>query len=398
MLHLLRFRNFYSFADDVEISLVLSKKSTKNNLSANASTGETVGKVLSVIGANASGKTTILKAIGFLSWFTTVSFRQQEADENIFFEPHFFYENKNSEFELIFDIDGKLYKYILMVTKEKVLHEALYVKNTRFFSYLFKRTWDEKAESYDFKQQGFGFAAKEAKKVRQNVSLLSAASQYEVESGRKITDYINRILCDVGMYGRIEGLRNIDELFEVADLFYRTPELEKKASSILCSLDLGLKKVFTKMRTFVGDKGNEKIPIPYAEHEYQGKTKTLELWKESSGTQRAYRLLRFIIPALEMGSIAVIDELEADLHPDMLEPLIKLFINPETNPHNAQIIFTTHSHEILDLLNKEQVLLVEKNEVGSSEAWLLSDMEGIRRDDNLYAKYRSGAYGAVPNI
>jgi CheY-like chemotaxis protein len=94
----------------------------------------------------------------------------------------------------------------------------------------------------------------------------------------------------------------------------------------------------------------------------------------------------------------MIDELEADLHPDMLEPLIKLFINPETNPHNAQIIFSTHSHEVMDLLDKEQIVLVEKDEACNSEAWRLDEVSGVRRSDNLYAKYRSGAYGAVPNI
>ncbi len=80
----------------------------------------------------------------------------------------------------------------------------------------------------------------------------------------------------------------------------------------------------------------------------------------------------------------------------MLEPILNLFISPKTNPHNAQLIFTCHSVEILNLLRKGQIMLVEKSERCRSEAWRLSDMEGVRADDNFYAKYMAGAYGAVP--
>ena len=399
MIHSLRLQNFYSFSDSVEVSFTLPKSRVSNDLSAETATGQSVSKVMSVIGANASGKTNVLKAISFLTWFIELSFSQQDAESEIHFEPHFFHENENTEFELIFDIEGKLHKYLLILTKQRVIFEGLYIKNTQFFSYIFKRSWDEENKQYDIRQKGFGFSAKEAKRVRQNTSILSTASQYQVEKSLQVTNEISLILCDVGMHGRLESRRDIDELFTVADMFHRVPDLEKKASDLLCSIDLGINKVYTKMKTFhLPQEGEKEFPVPYAVHQYEGKEKILELWKESSGTQRVYRLLRFILPVLEMGGMAVIDELEADLHPDMLEPLIKLFIDPESNPHNAQIIFSSHSHEILDLLNKEQVLLVEKDESGSSDLWRLSDMSGVRRDDNLYAKYRSGAYGAVPNI
>lgn len=399
MLHSFRFKNFFSFSAETEISFLVSKASAKNNLSTKLTTGQNVSKVMSVIGANASGKTSVLKAMSFLSWFIAGSFSHQDYDEDIFFEPHFFHENENTEFEFIFDLEGNLYKYTLITTRKNVMYEALHIKKTSRFSYIFKRMWDEEDQTYDVFQQGFGFTSKEAKKVRKNVSLLSTASQYGVEKSLLITKAISYTLCDVGIYGRIDARRDIDELIEVAELFHSTPRLEKKASKILCRMDLGLQKVFTKMEVFRGeDKQEKSFPVPYGVHVYKDNKKTLELWKESSGTQRVYRLLRFIIPALELGSLVVIDELEADLHPDMLEPIIKLFIDKETNPHNAQIIFSSHSHEIMDLLNKEQVLLVEKDEACSSEAWRLDDVQGVRRGDNLYAKYRSGAYGAVPNI
>ena len=124
----------------------------------------------------------------------------------------------------------------------------------------------------------------------------------------------------------------------------------------------------------------------------------LLLLHESSGTQSAFVLLARLLPVLASGGLAVIDEFEADLHPHMLVPILDLFFSPETNPHNAQIIFTCHSVEVLNLLHKSQVMLVQKDESCASEAWRLDSMQGVRNDDNLYAKYMGGAYGAIPNV
>ena len=105
-----------------------------------------------------------------------------------------------------------------------------------------------------------------------------------------------------------------------------------------------------------------------------------------------------ILPALQQGGLVVIDELEADLHPHMLTPILDLFFSPKTNPHNAQVIFTSHAIEVLSLLHKSQVVLVEKNDQCQSDAWRLDTVKGVRVDDNLYAKYMAGAYGAIPQL
>jgi AAA15 family ATPase/GTPase len=124
----------------------------------------------------------------------------------------------------------------------------------------------------------------------------------------------------------------------------------------------------------------------------------LMFWHESSGTQGAFILLSRILPVLQNGGLVLIDELEADLHPHMLAPILDLFFSPKTNPHNAQIIFTCHSIEVLSLLHKAQVVLVEKDEHCESDAWRLDTVKGVRSDDNLYAKYMAGAYGAIPKL
>jgi hypothetical protein len=82
----------------------------------------------------------------------------------------------------------------------------------------------------------------------------------------------------------------------------------------------------------------------------------------------------------------------------MLHPILDLFFSPKTNPKNAQVIFTCHSVEVLSLLHKSQVILVEKNQECVSDAWRLDSVKGVRADDNLYAKYMAGAYGAIPQV
>ena len=82
----------------------------------------------------------------------------------------------------------------------------------------------------------------------------------------------------------------------------------------------------------------------------------------------------------------------------MLEPILELFASPKTNPHGAQLLFTCHAVEVLNLLHKAQVMLVEKDEHNQSTAWRLDSVSGVRNDDNLYAKYMAGAYGAVPQL
>jgi predicted ATPase len=119
---------------------------------------------------------------------------------------------------------------------------------------------------------------------------------------------------------------------------------------------------------------------------------------ESSGTQGAFVLLSRLLQTLSVGGLAIIDEFENDLHPHMLEPLLDLFANPVTNPQRAQLLFTCHAMEVLNLLHKSQIMLVEKNEHGESIAWRMDSVEGIRNDDDFYTKYMAGAYGAVPQV
>jgi predicted ATPase len=119
---------------------------------------------------------------------------------------------------------------------------------------------------------------------------------------------------------------------------------------------------------------------------------------ESSGTKQIFILLKTILLVIASGGTAILDEFDVNLHPEVVSALFDLFMQAETNPKNAQLLFSSHSHQILSKLDKYQIVLTEKNNKGESEAWRLDDVSGVRADDNYYSKYIAGAYGAVPKL
>lgn len=395
MLHRYRFKNFFSFLDETEISFRLSRHVPETDLSFTCPTGERLSKVLAVIGANGSGKTNAIKPLAFLNWFVRDSFRAEPDMKILPVEPYFFHEDQASEFEVEFDWDNTLWRYHLAITRERVLTEALYRKTSRLFSYVFIREWQGEGKAYHVRQQGFGLNQREAEKVRENASLISTAAQYEVPLARELAN--TGVHTNVMHVGRSH--LDINQVLIASKFFVDQPELQSRVSQLLRSWDLGLKGVIIR-EIEVTDEAAEKktMFVPFGQHTLGNNRIELPLFRESSGTQAAFVLLSKLLPVLSNGGIAVIDELEADLHPHMLTPIMDLFFNEETNPHNAQIIFTCHSIEILNLLHKAQVILVEKDENCKSKAWRLDTMNGVRVDDNLYAKYMAGTYGAVPNL
>ena len=398
MLHKYRFKNFFSFAEKTEVSFELSRQVPDSDLVFQSPSSVRLSKVLAVIGPNASGKTNVLKPLSFLSWFIVHSFTSGKPWEKFQVQPHFFSGSAHSEFEIEFEDKGQHYRYYLVITPEQVVHESLYLKTSKFFSFIFRRDWSESDSAYDIRQQKFGFAAREAEKVRPNASLIATAAQYNVPCAQELVSYFACFYTNVNDIGR-DHFDTID-VFKAIDYFYDRPAMRAQMTDILCRLDLGLSEVaIVSHKSVEKESGDsEKINFAYGVHRKGNQEQKLPLWYESSGTQAAFVLLKRVLPALEHGGIVIIDELEADLHPDMIIAMLDLFIDRDRNPHNAQIIFTCHAHEILDELQKDQVLLIEKDSDGNSEAWRLGDMKGIRRDDNLYAKYRAGTYGAVPDL
>ncbi len=395
MLHRYAFSNFQSFKDRTEVSLVLDKRVPDTGWSRTCDTGQRLSTAIAVIGANASGKTSVLKAMAFIHWFVSRSF-DLKPDEPLPYAAHLgSQENEPSEFEVELDFDGRHWLYRLRTTPLLVLHESLHVKRERM-GYVFVRDWNPATKTYDIKQHDFGFSPSEARKVKPNASLISTAAQYGVSLAKELGS--RPVSSNVWTLGR----RAVNEsaLSAAARYFAGQPMREWEMTRLLSGWDLGLAQILLREQIQTMPDGTSRdFWLPFGQHKSRsGSTFELPFLQESGGTQSAFVLLAQIFPALEHGGLAVIDEFENDLHPHMLEPILDLFASEITNPHKAQLLFSCHAVQVLNVLHKSQVMLVEKNEHNESSAWRLDSVGGIRSDDNFYAKYMAGAYGAVPQL
>jgi AAA15 family ATPase/GTPase len=394
MLRNIKFKNFFSFKDEAIVSFVMNKHVPETDFLSQRFDGVNVSKVMAVIGPNASGKTNLIKPLVFISWFIESSF-YSKPDKDIPIKTHFFSNNPISEFELEFDFNNSIWKYKLRLTNKRVIHESLYKKTSRLFSYVFERDWIEEKNNYQVKQRDFGLKPSETEKLRENASIISTAAHYGVDLAAALKRH--NVFTNVNSGGR-EHIE-FGKILEAADLYANHPELLDIASMLMETWDFGLSRIEIAKQVVAYESGEEEERnIPVCVHSCGEQEAQLPVFLESSGTQGAFLLLSQILPALATGGLAVIDELESDLHPLMIEPIVGLFSDSRTNPQNAQLLFTCHTIEVLNLLNKAQVTLVEKDETCTSQAWRLDSMKGVRNDDNLYAKYMAGAYGAVPNI
>jgi hypothetical protein len=391
VLHSYSFTNFQSFLERVDVDLTINRKVALTDWMTASPLGERLSKLMAVIGPNGSGKTTLLKPIVFINWFVSSSF-QLQPDAGIPVTPHFAASGEPTQLTCMLEFEGKLWRYELRCTPERVIHEALYQKRERF-SYVFVRDWDAASSSYVVKQQDFGLAPQEARKVRQNVSLIAWAAQFGVPLAVRMTNF--HVSTNVNVLGRVP--MGDQDVYVAAQHFAAQPEQQETMARLLSTWDLGLSGVeLAELPVYNSQEPGQKIWVPFGKHKSKTSEFKLPFALESSGTQGAFVLLSRLLQTLELGGLAVIDEFENDLHPHMLEPILDLFANPSTNPYQAQLLFTCHAVEVLNLVQKSQVILVQKDEYCESSASRLDAVEGIRSDDNLYAKYMAGAYGAVP--
>lgn len=387
--------NFYSFKRNCEVSFIVNKKAPRSEAYFTDNFKGRLTKLIAVLGANASGKTNLLKVLPFLRWVIASSFLLK-SDEEIPIKPFVFGSSRKAPTKLVveFEMDKLIFRYTLKINTKRFLSEELKVRKASNFKLLFSREWNKKDRKYSYDFRNYNVSKGFEKLVAHNASIIATAARAKHPLSTKIAHYWLKMQSNVKEEGRIPP----EPVYDTAKFFQMNPELKKKADKLLAKFDLGLSKVKIIEHKTEPEKKTFYIPFGLHRTKPQGENYPLPFTYESGGTKNLFVLLGKILETLKEGGIAVLDELDADLHPHMIPALTDLFLSKVYNPKNAQLFFTTHQSEILQRLDKYQIVLVEKGKNGESECWRLDQIRGVRSDDNYYTKYLSGAYGALPDV
>ena len=398
-------KNFYSFSGLTTVDFSVNDKAPMNNGYFTTPFENRLSKVETVVGANASGKTNLLKVLPFMKWLIINSFNMN-PEAGLPVKSFTFGEQKNKPTELSvdFEVNGNIYTYSFVMDAKKIISEELKVKSKSTKNVtskkVFSREWNDETKKYDLDDKAFNLPAKFQELLRTNASVVSAAIRLNHKESQDIVNYWQGVETNVIEAGWVGDMLSPNTNLQLVDVlnFYsegKNDTIKKAAEKLLSRFDLGLESFNIEKETVENGFSIKKAEVA---HSFGGQIEYLPMQYESSGTKQLLILLKTILLVLTNGGIAILDEFDVNLHPEMVLSLFDLFIQSETNPKNAQLLFSTHSHQILSKLDKYQIIFCEKNKMGESESWRLDNVSGVRADDNYYTKYMAGAYGAVPKL
>ena len=406
--------NYLSFKEKKTISFeATSITEYKENIAKRLN--HKILKSAAIYGANASGKTNLIKGISQMRRLVIKSFEQSSSSE---FDIIPFLLNINSInnptfFEISFLIENIKYRYGFEINKTSIVSEWLFEKSKSNEIPLFVRVADE-IEVMDTFSEGKGLE----EKTRNNALFLSVVDQFNGEISKKIINWFSNLNSFSGL--KHDNLRG----FTVKMI----DENSSNISEFLAKLDLGISEYKIKKEEFDPNKLKSDIPDEIVKQiitDLQGKMlvniqsmhnvyndegniiKQIEFdlrTQESAGTNKIFDISGPIFDTLNKGSILIIDELDAKLHPLMTIAITHLFNSETYNPNNAQLIFATHDTNLLTYgkFRRDQIYFIEKDKYDCSDIYSLieykEDNKKIRKDRSFEKDYIQGRYGAIPFI
>ncbi|WP_310554414.1 ATP-binding protein [Flavobacterium sp.] len=405
-------KNYRSYKEETVFTMEAGSSEQKSENIADFtlanSQKQRVVKTSVIYGANASGKSNIIRAL-----FEVVNFilNKPKVDEKPrIYNPFIFdveTKEKPSEFELTFINSEIKYLYKFSIQDKKVLEEQLdYYPNGKVTRIFTREVFDDSKRI----QKGFlgdSFKNKEIS-VFENQLILSKFGD----------DEPHELLTEVFLYfknynvinatnekhkdyllGKVSG-----ELFKNNDLKGRVGKLIKAVDTKVNDIDIVRvddENLNDETKALI-----EKNPfLVFGNHDMYNKNKfigtdSLPLMEESTGTQSLYVLGGEILSTIEKGGVLIVDELDTSLHPFITKMIVMIFQSKTINNKNAQLVFTTHDVTLLDkdLIRRDQIWIAEKDNKGSTDLYSLQDFDGLREDIPFEKWYLAGKFGGLPKI
>jgi predicted ATPase len=402
-----RVQNHRSLRDEQAISLEPARGD-----SASPDSERKALPVVAIYGANASGKSNLLAALAYMQQAVSLSHRMWDPEEGVPRDPFAWGSEpqKTSLYEVAFSLQGVRYEYGFVADDDCFQEEWLYAWPKGR-----KQTWFTRdANVFDFGDHLKGENRVVQQVTRPNALFLSAAVQHHHGQLLPIYDWFKR-LTSVNVPRRGRGRLTAPHDYWLRHLLSNRADVEQLTFSgtddgedglemlrrLLRAADVGI----TDLKLVDDAEDNEprmsRRSRVFMKHQNSSKEAWLPLEEESHGTRTLVRFAQPILRTLRQGGILFVDELEASLHPLLAALIVKQFNDPETNPMNGQLLFTTHDTNLLGttlgspLLTRDQVWLTEKDNDGATCVYALSNYKP-RKVENLERGYLQGRYGAIP--
>jgi AAA15 family ATPase/GTPase len=415
-------KNFRSFRDEQRLSFVANNRDA--NLPEALIDPQLAGaefakmrllKGLVLYGANAAGKTNVLKALSFLAHTVENSATDLDEGDATGTEPFQFDETtpqEPSELILRFVVGGVRYHFVLVLNKERILFESLSAFPKGREQVWYEREWDDEADAYiwgparptDYKRD-----PNLVKYTRDNALYLSTAVKFNDARLKPIYLWFKEKIRMLRLNSDFPPLSPSFTAKQLRD----DPNRRARVTRLLQHADLGVLSAKADEREMTRDDLPGELPdevveqilkrrhfrITLGHRGSEGREYALEWEDESSGTQKFFALTGPWLDILENGYFAGLDEIESSMHPLMVRALLDLVFSGETNRKGAQLLFTTHNPLLLDtgLLRRDQVWFADKDHGGGTFLYPLTDYQP-RKKESLVRGYMAGRYGAVPFI
>lgn len=392
MIQELKIKNFKSFRDEVEISFEPSGNDRYNSV-VTMPDGVQLLRFAVVLGANASGKSNLLDAVEFLRDFWNNIPATNDDGTNV--QPFLMRKDAlsyDTEFEIKLYIDGIRYWYQLTIDPEKVCRETLYVYLTNRPTKVFCREDANGVSKLTFNPTVVKLSTAEvdimSMNCLRNMSVLAVLKKVNIsvaylDNMRRWIDNRMLPLQSGSLSSLSQGAKRM--IADSEDFREYLMQFAQEADFNIS--DIKIQKMAALFgHTVDGEDGFENYILPEA--------------CQSTGTKRMVELESLIYTQLKRQAFLCIDEIEASMHPNLMEYILAKFIN--TSDNQSQLLVSTHYDPILkdidDLFGKDSVWFTEKGTDGNSTLFSLVDFKGLNKLSSIHRAYMNGQFGALPNV